>query len=1104
MRTGALLRAALLAGLAFVPLSYWSPSRADTLPVLPAATAGPPVRLTASWAPAIARGHATRLGLYQQGAVLDVTMPLRPRDPAGLSALAQAVSDPTSPLYGRYLSYAQLVDRYGPARSSVAAVAAWLRGQGIGGVAAQADSVSFRAPAARLGALFGTEIDSWRLSSGRTIFGPAQAPAVPQALASSVAAVVGLDDEAQLRPHVVTRARAGTARPSIGSGVAGGYTPAELRDAYDTTSVISGGIDGSGQTIDLYELDGYDPADVSTYDAQYGITGTTVVPYQCQSDSSGVYTCTANSVMAPTAGGGAGGQDEVESDIEVAQAMAPRATIHVYQAANDESDEFNLWQALISAGDAHVVSTSWGGCELDQPFGLQQALDTRFQYAVASGVGVFAATGDTGSNDCLLDTGSPNQFALAVDNPASDPNVTGVGGTSLLLNGSDNGYGGESVWNDPGEGAGGGGVSAIFTAPWYQSGLNPPQLNGAGGRMVPDISANAAYSTPYSVYTMGVDQFGNPTAPTWTTLGGTSLAAPLWAALLTLANQSLAAGGHQPLGFANPALYNLAKGASSTSIFHDITLGNNDTNPFDSSPIYVSASGYDLASGWGSADGANLIAALDTTTTPPTPTSTPVTSGPSSGSYEGFVGSVGDVDYYVMTPTVGGSANVATCAVDTSAQFSLFVYDDANNLITSSATPSNCQWVSLAVSAGQSYIVKTVAVTLNPSDLLPGLYTSAWNVNGAPVVWSVFGDIVSAGASQSFSFPTLSGGSMVLSTCGPSGTNFDLYLLDAQNNILHSSTTPSNCQSFSYVAGTRGQFQLQEQSVSGTGVWTGYITTDLGAGVATNTPTPTATSPSSTATTTPPTSTPTNTPVPPSSTPTSTPTTVSPAPTSTPTNVPPVPTSTPTHSVMPPANTATNTPIPPVSTATNTPIPPVPTATRTPLPPTSTPTTAPAVPTSTATRIPVSHPPTATPTSALIVLPAAHPTAGAKRAGRPPLVFHLARRSVVSGATLPVQVRTAAHAQVTVLLQVVSTKVTFSGTGKHRKRITHSTVLYHATLKGRAGAHGTFSGHLRITYKPKKATPASLAVSAHTAHGTARVTARLTIQPPPRPKARKH
>jgi hypothetical protein len=144
--------------------------------------------------------------------------------------------------------------------------------------------------------------------------------------------------------------------------------------------------------------------------------------------------------------------------------------------------------------------------------------------------------------------------------------------------------------------------------------------------------------------------------------------------------------------------------------------------------------------------------------------------------------------------------------------------------------------------------------------------------------------------------------------------------------------------------------------------------------------------------------------------------------------------------------------------------------------------------------------PSATPT--LLVLP--NPTAGVKRASRPPLVFHLARRSVVSGAMLPVQVHTAAHAQVTVLLQVVTTKVTVTGTGKHRKRITHTTVLYHAALKGRADAHGTFGGYLHVTYKPKKATPASLAVSAHTAHGTARLTDRLTIQPPPRPKARKH
>jgi hypothetical protein len=160
------------------------------------------------------------------------------------------------------------------------------------------------------------------------------------------------------------------------------------------------------------------------------------------------------------------------------------------------------------------------------------------------------------------------------------------------------------------------------------------------------------------------------------------------------------------------------------------------------------------------------------------------------------------------------------CSASTANDFDLYVYDSSNNLLGSSTSPSYCEWLNLPLTAGQTYTIKTVSFSGT------GTFRWAWSVNGAKVVWSVSGSIPTVGGNQFFSFPILHAtDNIALSTCGPSGSDFDLYLASAGYAVLASSTSPSNCEALSRTPGSLGLYRLEEVSFTGTGAWSGTITT---------------------------------------------------------------------------------------------------------------------------------------------------------------------------------------------------------------------------------------------------------------------------------------
>src|SRR5258708_6094650 len=278
----------------------------------------------------------------------------------------------------------------------------------------------------------------------------------------------------------------------------------------------------------------------------------------------------------------------------------------------------DIWERIISDDSASVISTSWGNCEQAFAPADLQTENYLFTVAAAQGQTVFAASGDLGTNDCGIGISSKQAFK-AVDDPASQPYVTGVGGTTLRLN-SDNSYNSETVWNngyDPSYNptsdlvfAGGGGVSNMWPQPSWQ--LGPGVNSGSTGREVPDVSLAADPYTGYAVYCTVQASCGRPPNG-WLGIGGTSAAAPMWAAFMALTNEKTMHDHGFNIGFINAYLYQIDQSAGGTSYsndFHDVTSGSND-GLNDGQNVYSATANYYMAAGLGSYNAWNLANDLE-------------------------------------------------------------------------------------------------------------------------------------------------------------------------------------------------------------------------------------------------------------------------------------------------------------------------------------------------------------------------------------------------------------------------------------------------------------------------------------------------------------
>jgi hypothetical protein len=387
---------------------------------------------------------------------------------------------------------------------------------------------------------------------------------------------------------------AGTAQPLTGSATPSGVTPAQMRKAYGQDSISFGSVtgDGSGQTIAI--IDAYNEptlaSDLASFDSYYGVAAP---PSLTQINETG-----GSTLPASDAAGGWG--IETALDVEWSHVMAPNAKILVVEATTDnDSDLYAAVTEARSYSGVSVVSMSWGGDEASTDAANDDSLFTT--PTGHQGVTFLASSGDNGA---YSDTTAGK---VIVGYPAASVNVVAVGGTTLTTDGSGN-YTSETGWGNGTssftKGGSGGGISLYAAQPSYQTGI---VTQSTTKRTLPDVSMDADPNSGVAVYSA----YDNGSSTPWATYGGTSLASPMFAGVIAVADQGRVAAGKTTLDGSTqtlPMLY-----AMSSSDFHDITSGNN---------YYAAGSGYDLVTGRGSPVATLLIPALVGTTTP-----TPVIGG---------------------------------------------------------------------------------------------------------------------------------------------------------------------------------------------------------------------------------------------------------------------------------------------------------------------------------------------------------------------------------------------------------------------------------------------------------------------------------------------
>jgi kumamolisin len=489
---------------------------------------------------------------------------------------------------GAAVSEAEMEARYRPLPSDFERVSAWLQAQGFSPRLADRThtTVFVRGAVSGIEAAFGLTFARVAAPDGE-YSSAVTAPAVPSELASVILSVNGLQPEFRLRPfrpRVLAAPQAGVVDMDI-------YVfPSDVTDAYH----IPASATGAGQTVAIVGQYAVLASDVASFRSASGLPAMTG-------------TLEAIQVNGPSGVAPSGTPDEESLDVEWFGAIAPAANIRQY-LSSDVFDGFaRIQNDLPAFPSMRVVSMSYGATEASEG-GLAnlEPYVQMFASLAASGVTVLAASGDAGSNPSGLGTeGDYSASApLAVEYPASDPSVTGVGGTTLNLTGNSV-LSSEVVWNDiaASKSATGGGVSSLFARPSWQTGGTV--LAAESMRCVPDVAAlsdanftNVNVGAAYELATypnVGVLVFENGSAVPDL---GTSLATPVWAGIAVLLNQSRAAGGLGSIGFLNPHLYPL----EGTSSLNDITSGNN--------PNYSAGPGYDLCSGLGSPDVAQLLQTL--------------------------------------------------------------------------------------------------------------------------------------------------------------------------------------------------------------------------------------------------------------------------------------------------------------------------------------------------------------------------------------------------------------------------------------------------------------------------------------------------------------
>ncbi len=515
-------------------------------------------------------GDATPVGRLPQNQVLELDLVLPLSNPDGLKSFLADVYNPKSPNYRHFLTPQQFTARFGPTVAQYDEVLRFAHDyqlEVVGGSRNGMD-VQVKGTAGAIETAFHVNMVNYQHPVENRIFYSADREPTPN-LSFSLWHVSGLDNYSIPKPMLEKRsdfaakhgidAREVVSHATTGSGPSASFLGSDMRAAYYGGTALT----GAGQNLGLLEYYGTDLTDLTTYFTNAHQTNN--VPITLLSTDGTSTSCVYSQ-----------GCDDTEQTLDMTQAigMAPGlASLTVYIGSTDT--------AMISAMTTHnplptTIGCSWGWTPADP-----STLDVYFEKMASQGQNFFAASGDSS-------TWSSRNEAW----PADDANVVSVGGTDLSTASAGGAWKSETAWSDSG-----GGISPdkITIPSWQQiSGvINSSNKGSTTYRNGPDVSANANFT-----YYVCADQ----TTCTANEYGGTSFAAPLWAAYIALVNQQAGA----PIGFIDPTIYaqNESGGALTSAYaadFHDITSG--------TSGSYSAVTGYDLVTGWGSPN-TGLLAAL--------------------------------------------------------------------------------------------------------------------------------------------------------------------------------------------------------------------------------------------------------------------------------------------------------------------------------------------------------------------------------------------------------------------------------------------------------------------------------------------------------------
>jgi len=387
------------------------------------------------------------------------------------------------------------------------------------------------------------------------------APSLPSSIADVVIGIHGLQPHIRMTPRHILK-------PQASSTNSPPYLPSQVASAYNASGL---GYTGTGQIIGIISNAYPSSSDLSKFWSAAGVNIPATNVVQVNIDGGPAVPADSNSLA------------EASLDVEWSSALAPGATIMVYGSnVNDPAGFDKSYQQVYNDAITHT-----GFSQFSMSFGENESviesdylvIESQYMANLASaGISVLAASGDGGSNPDPTTGNYSTTAPLDVSYPASDPSVTGVGGTHLVLNSAGT-VTTESVWADSG-----GGYSHYYARPAWQTGLG---ITTGNYRITPDVAAIGDPQTGAVVYINGASQ----------TIGGTSLATPVWAAFCALINQARTANKLSSLGFLNPRIYPLINSIA----FRDITQGNNGA--------YTATAGYDLCTGAGSPNVGNIIQA---------------------------------------------------------------------------------------------------------------------------------------------------------------------------------------------------------------------------------------------------------------------------------------------------------------------------------------------------------------------------------------------------------------------------------------------------------------------------------------------------------------